>query len=183
MIKNLKKSSQFESFLHLWKKYKHLFFIKLGLKILILLVMFFSSCGEKLVKEVVEYHSVIGSNDSVPAVENYYKVEDTSKVLVKQIKYYVNGKKEIEGEFDEQGKRQGHWSYWTTDGNLWSEGEFQNGVRHGFGTVYHKDGGKFYEGESVEGKQNGTWKYWDEKGKLVKEVEFNMGEIVSEKNL
>jgi antitoxin component YwqK of YwqJK toxin-antitoxin module len=183
MIKKLKESSQFEGFLHLWKKYKHLFFIKLGIKILILLVMFFTSCEEKLVKEVVEYHSQVGMVDSIPAVVNYYKMEDTTKVLVKQEKFYPTGKKEISGEFDENGKRKGHWSYWTEEGNLWSEGEFENGVRHGFGTVYYKDGGKYYEGESVEGKQNGTWKYWNEAGKLVKEVEFDMGKIISEKNL
>ena len=182
--KIFKESSQFEGFLVMWKKYKHLFFIKLGVKIIILLMMFFSSCGEKLVKEVVKYQTgEKPGSDSIPAVVNYYKVEDTTKVLVKQEKFYPDGKKEISGEFDENGKRKGHWSYWTTEGNLWSEGEFENGVRHGFGTVYHKDGGKFYEGESVEGKQNGTWKYWDETGKLVKEVEFDMGEIVSEKNL
>ncbi|HBF87546.1 MAG TPA: hypothetical protein DDX39_02800 [Bacteroidales bacterium] len=135
------------------------------------------ACNEQIVEEVEKYH-----NDSIPAVINYYKFENEQKILFKQIKYYSNKQIEVEGEFDENGKRTGVWTYWTPKGNKWSEGGFENGLSQGNRTVWHKDGVKYYDGYYNEGKPDKKWIFFNEEGKKIKEVEYEKGVIISQKD-
>ena len=108
--------------------------------------------------------------DGTPQVVKYYKTEEM-KVLLKKIEYHENGQKRIEGSY-KNGKRDGEWTAWFANGNLWSKGYYTEGVENGMKTVWHENGQKYYEGPIVNDERTGTWKFWNEEGKLVKEVDY-----------
>lgn len=101
-------------------------------------------------------------------IVKFYVEKGNQKELVKEIRYYQNGRKEIEGRY-KNGKRHGKWTYWYDNGNVWSEGEYKNGKSHGYRKVYHPNGKLFYEGNYKNDKPVGAWKFYDEKGRFVKE--------------
>lgn len=91
---------------------------------------------------------------------------------IKRTEYYPNGQTKIIGEFDNDGKRIGHWQYWYGNGNLWSECDYKEGNPHGKSIVYHENGKKQYEGSYDNNKRIGKWQFWDEKGNLIQEKDF-----------
>ena len=56
---------------------------------------------------------------------------------------------------------------------MWSEGYFKDDLRDGFGTTWHKNGQKNYEGAYKEGIRVGIWKFWTPQGELVKELDYD----------
>jgi len=115
-------------------------------------------------------HVELSYPDGSPQVVKLYKSPEM-KVLLKKIEYHENGAKRIEGTY-KNGKRNGEWTAWYDNGNLWSKGFYSEGVENGMKTVWHKNGQKYYEGPIVNDERTGTWKFWDEKGKLVKEIDY-----------
>jgi len=101
-----------------------------------------------------------------------YYTDETRTVLLKEIRYYENGTKRMEGEYRDA-QRTGQWSYWYPDGKLWSQAVYKKGKENGLRTVWHKNGQKYYEGKSVDDQRKGVWKFWDETGKLVKEIDYD----------
>ena len=81
----------------------------------ILPLLFIFSCIKP--KEVIEETYPDGSKKIV----RFYKGQGKEKVLVKEVGYYPNKKKHYEGEFMNN-QRDGKWTYWFDNGNLWSEG-------------------------------------------------------------
>jgi len=129
-------------------------------------IMLLSACNKA--KKVVEESYANGD----PKVEKYYKGEGTSKEMVKEVRYYSNKQKQMEGEYKDS-KRDGDWVYYYENGNKWSEGSFVDGLDDGTRTVYYENGKKRYQGEYDKGKQVGVWKFWDESEKLLKEIDFD----------
>jgi antitoxin component YwqK of YwqJK toxin-antitoxin module len=117
-----------------------------------------------------------------PAIVNYYESNDSQKIPVKQIKYYSNGRVEVEGAFSD-GKRTGKWVYWHPNGIKWSEGSFKNGESHGKFTVWFNTGKINIQSEYVDGKPHGEWKFYNENEKLIKTVIFEMGAKMEEKEV
>lgn len=139
--------------------------MKIKFLISILLIGLFA-CTTKPV-EVIESTYPDGNSQVV----RYYK-DDSKEVMVKEVLYYEDGTKKMEGAYH-KGDRTGQWSYWYPDGKLWSQGVYKDGVENGLKTVWHDNDQKYYEGELKEGKRLGVWKFWNKEGKLVKEVDYD----------
>ena len=99
----------------------------------------------------------------------YYKKSE--KLPFKEIQYYQDGKKKMEGTFKE-GKRDGKWFYWYPDGKLWTEGNYEMEIEQGYKVVYHENGQKYYEGNFKDGSRVGVWKFYDTTGALIKQIEY-----------
>ena len=108
--------------------------------------------------------------DGLPKIVRLYNLEDGKKIAMKEIHYYPDGQKHIEGTLSGD-KRHGVWKSSYKNGALWSEGAFQNGVRHGKGIVYHANGNKFIEGSYFEGQRSGKLSWWNEDGQSITEQE------------
>ena len=103
-------------------------------------------------------------------VEKYYNADHTE--VIKEIKYYKNGQKEVEGGYKNK-QRDGLWTYWFENGKKWSEGTFNEGVEEGLRSVYYENGTKRHEGMYLHGKETGIWKFWDENGVLIKQIDYS----------
>ncbi len=79
--------------------------------------------------------------DNSPKVEKYYIEKESSKELVKEIRYYPNNKIQMEGKY-KNNKRNGDWIYYFENGTIWCEGSFLDGVDHGQRIVYYENGQK-----------------------------------------
>lgn len=89
-----------------------------------------------------------------------------------EVRYYEDGKKELEGSYNEKLEREGKWTYWFSDGKIWSECGYKNGLKHGKSTVYYENGQKRYEGNYHNDTTTGIWKFWNEQGSLIKEINY-----------
>ena len=124
-------------------------------------------------KEVVESAYKNGN----PRVVKYYHKKGAELMLDREVVYYENKQKKIEGEYKDQ-LRTGIWKAWYENGNLWSEGEFKDGKRNGKSNSYHENGKKYIIGMYGEDNRVGAWRFYDTIGALVKEVDF--GEVPGE---
>ena len=127
-----------------------------------------TSCSSSPEIKVVEETWAPGQEKIV----RFYKEKGDQKVLTKEILYYQNGQKEMEGTFNKAGERHGEWKYWYDNGNMWSEGEFKNGLSHGYRKVYHPNGKLYYEGKYKNDEPVGVWKFYDEEGRFLKEQKY-----------
>lgn len=107
-----------------------------------------------------------------PKVVKYYETIDGKKQVVKEEVYYENSNKKMEGEYINE-KRNGKWSAWYEDGQLWSEGDYKEGKREGIGMVYHPNGKKYIESMYTQDEKTGKWRFYDSSGALLKEVDFD----------
>jgi antitoxin component YwqK of YwqJK toxin-antitoxin module len=118
-------------------------------------------------------------DDGKTKTAKYYQNQDRAQILIKEIQYYSNGKKKLEGEFEENIK-DGKWIFYYENGEIWSQGFFKKGLRTGKTLVYHENGQIFYEGEYSEGQKHGVWNFYNQEGKLANTVEFDAGKIVNQ---
>jgi len=125
------------------------------------------SCGGQTVEEIEETFP-----DGSPKLVRFYKVDEQVRELVREQQYYPNHNLFYDGEFRD-GKKHGHWTVWYKDGTVWSEGTYKNGLDEGYRTAYHENGEKKFEGQYKGGEMTGKWKFWDTNGKLLKEVDYD----------
>jgi antitoxin component YwqK of YwqJK toxin-antitoxin module len=125
------------------------------------------ACTTGIVQETVESYA----DGSAKAVR-IYKEEGRKRTLIKEILYYPNHQKYMEGEYKD-GKREGKWTSWNQNGNKWSEGNFKNGLDDGLRIIYHENGKLFIEGYYKAGVKTGVWRFYDEQGVFVREENFN----------
>ncbi|MDY0343768.1 MAG: hypothetical protein RBR28_09355 [Lentimicrobium sp.] len=104
--------------------------------------------------------------------EKTFEKIDGKEVLIKEIRYHPNGKKYIEGNYNE-GLREGKWTSWYNDGQLWSEGNFKQDKSDGERTVYHSNGKLHYKGAFDMGKRVGIWLFYDEFGVKINEINYD----------
>ena len=126
-----------------------------------------AGCKGEAVEEIVERFP-----DGSEKLVRYYIEDGQVRELTKEIKYYPNHKKYYEGEFRDNHK-DGKWTVWYENGNVWSEGFFKKGMDDGLRTGYHENGKKHFQGNYREGKMVGKWVFWDEGGKQVQEVDYD----------
>jgi len=136
--------------------------------IFIALVILVSACGTKLQEKTIEAFP-----DGKPKRVQFSTGEGESAYVAKEVFYYQNGQKKLEGAYNRDGKKHGKWTYWREDGKLWSEGYFDEGKDDGMRKTWHENGQKHYQGKYNSGKRIGTWKFWDENGNLVKEIDYD----------
>jgi len=136
------------------------------LSLLPLLLISLSACTNKSIEIIEQTYP-----DGTPKTVRYYKSE-SKEVLLKEILYYEDGPKKMEGAYKKD-ERDGLWSYWYPDGKLWSQGVYKDGKENGLKTVWHENGQKYYEGKLDYGTRIGIWNFWDKEGTLLKEVDYN----------
>lgn len=134
--------------------------------VLLLISVFLVACGPK---KVVESTYKNGN----PNVVRYYDKVNGERQLVKEVVYYENENKKLEGDYANN-KRSGHWKAWYEDGKLWSEGEYKDGKRNGPGIVYHENGNKYIESNYSNDEKTGKWRFFDSTGKLIQEVDYDL---------
>lgn len=135
--------------------------------LLIIISLTFYSCGPKIEKVIEKTYP-----DGKPEVEKHYIKEGDNRILQKEIIYWPNEKKKIEGSFNEE-QRDGHWIAWFENGNKWSEGYYIKGIEDGEKRVWHENGNVFFEGQYKMGVKVGIWKVFDEAGNLVQEINYD----------
>jgi antitoxin component YwqK of YwqJK toxin-antitoxin module len=131
-------------------------------------VVLATSCGPKLQEKTIESFPD-GNRKRV----QFTAGEGEGAYIAKEVFYYQNGQKKLEGTYNKEGKKDGKWIYWREDGKLWSEGYFAEGKDDGLRKTWHENGQKHYQGKYDKGKRVGTWKFYDESGKLVKEIDYD----------
>ncbi len=129
--------------------------------------IFLQSCGSKIEKVIEKSYP-----NGKPEIERHYIKEGGEKILQKEIFYWSNEKKKIEGSFKEE-QRDGHWIAWFENGNKWSEGYYIKGIEDGEKRVWHENGNIFFEGQYKMGVKVGHWKVFDEAGNLVQEINYD----------
>ncbi len=120
-------------------------------------------------KEVVESSYENGT----PKVVKYYHKIGGKLVLDREVMYYENKQKRIEGEYNNQ-LRNGIWKAWYENGTIWSVGEYKDGKRNGEGISYHPNGKIYIEGMYRNDTRVGPWRFYDTAGVLTKEVDFDL---------
>jgi len=131
-----------------------------------LLVAVTSGCSRK---EVVESTY----ENSNPKVVKYYHKKGSALVLDREVMFYENKQKRIEGEY-KNNLRNGIWKAWYEDGTNWSKGEYKDGKRNGEAISYHPNGIKYIEGMYRDDIRVGAWRFYDTTGVLTKEVDFDL---------
>ncbi len=134
---------------------------------LVLLLFVLGACSAPLVEVVEETYE-----DGSPKQVNFYKINDNDSLLVKEIKYYPNNTKQLEGTYKNM-RREGQWTYWYENGNKWSEGYYKDGIDNGPKIVWYENGEKYYEGKMKDGERVGVWRFWDKKRDLAREIDYD----------
>jgi len=92
--------------------------------------------------------------------------------------WYINGKPNYKGLYNEKGKKQGLWEYWFESGQYREKGSYVSGIKHGHWTSYFEKG-NFVDSDGYysKGKQHGTWTYYYETGGIMKTQNFKNGHL------
>ena len=149
--------------------------MKANISVVILLhFLMFSGCQNDSQKSVIPENSEIISSfsDGKPNSIKIYEEIDGQKVWVKEIQFYKNGAKSMEGPISD-GLRNGDWISWYDDGSVWSKGAFKNNLRDGRGIVYFRNGKIQIDGYYEKGERTGLWKSFDEEGNLISETDYS----------
>lgn len=85
------------------------------------------------------------------------------------------GRKQIKvrGKQTKDGKKEGVWKSYNSEGYEMSIIVYKDGEKHGHVVVYYPNGAVHYSGEYEEGERVGPWKFYNEKGALVKEENYD----------
>lgn len=139
--------------------------IRLNLIPIVLVILV--SCKQPLTKVVEQKYP-----DGSPQLERFFKEDGNKRELVKEVLYWPNKNKKIEGSYADS-LRDGHWIAWFENGKKWSEGYYIKGVEDGPKNVWYETGQLFYTGQFKNGKKVGVWKIYDERGTLAQEVNYD----------
>ncbi|WGH76005.1 toxin-antitoxin system YwqK family antitoxin [Tenacibaculum tangerinum] len=77
-------------------------------------------------------------------------------------------------------KRVGKWTYYFSDGTLFSEEEYVDGKLHGVLKNYYRNGKLTEESTYKDGKKNGLSKIFTETGIMIEEVHYVNGQLQGE---
>lgn len=137
---------------------------------IILMLVSMASCTSQETEIVHAKSELIDIWDNgKPKKVRLYAEIDGQLEAVRELHYYSNGIKQLEGPLH-GGKREGLWKSYYEDGSLWSKGHYKNGVRQGEAVVYYPSGKMMYKGQYTNDRRSGLWRSYNEDGKLVHEV-------------
>lgn len=111
-----------------------------------------------------------------PKLVAWYLGEGEERHKVKEEEYYEDGTMEYSGEYDPEGKRHGEWRYYHKNGNLWSLGHFDHGLKTGVKELYWQDGSIRYKGQFLDDQKTGTWTFYNMDGSVLEELTFEESE-------
>jgi antitoxin component YwqK of YwqJK toxin-antitoxin module len=81
---------------------------------------------------------------------------------------------EARGAF-KNGKKEGPWVRYHSNGQLADRGPFKNGIREGPWIMHHPNGRLFYKGTYKNGKREGPWVLYYENGQLSTKGAYKNG--------
>jgi len=79
--------------------------------------------------------------------------------------WYPEGEVESEGRY-EDGARTGEWTFRWPNGKRKEVGEYRDGLRTGTWREYDERGKRIAQGRYREGHRDGKWTFWDSAGKV-----------------
>ena len=82
--------------------------------------------------------------------------------------YHSNGQLWSTGDYA-MGNRTGPWVFYYINGRLSNKGNYKNGKRVGFWIFYHDNGEILTQGEYKNDKKEGRWIYYDANGVVHKD--------------
>ena len=89
-----------------------------------------------------------------------------------QLLYIMIKDKKI-NQYNTNGKEDGYWERYHSNGQLWYKGNYINGNRDGYWEGYYDNGKLRYKGNYINGKKDGYWEVYHD-GKLwYKEFTLN----------
>jgi antitoxin component YwqK of YwqJK toxin-antitoxin module len=88
---------------------------------------------------------------------------------------YYPGKKQIkfQGPQDENGARDGKWTFFSEEGIELGISNYTHGKKDGVSIVKYPNGVLHYYGEYTNDEMTGVWKTYDQQGKLVEEKDYS----------
>jgi antitoxin component YwqK of YwqJK toxin-antitoxin module len=89
--------------------------------------------------------------------------------------YNDEGIKIGEGIITLEGRREGDWQYFFSDGSVRARGKFVNNLELGTWNYFYRNGRNEQTGPFKNGKINGSWKWFYESGELKREEEYFEG--------
>ncbi len=75
------------------------------------------------------------------------------------------------------GKQEGIWRTWHSNGRLYKEGELKHGTEHGRYLEYYETGILCYEYFYALGQKTGLWRSWYANGDIYTERNFKEGKL------
>ena len=91
---------------------------------------------------------------------------------------YPSGKLKLTGNWKDE-KRVGLWkSFYEENEQLWSFGDYVNGVRHGRSVIYHENGIIMMTGFYANGKMDSIWINIDKNGDTLNVAQYRDGMLV-----
>lgn len=87
------------------------------------------------------------------------------------ISYYKNGNIKRKGEYKD-GKLNGSWQSWTSDGDKIYEVHYQNDTLSGNYISWYETGVIKERGEYAENRKKGVWVEYDEAGMIIRKKNF-----------
>ena len=86
--------------------------------------------------------------------------------------YHSNGQVQTQGQYEED-VPVGRFTWWHNNGQKALEGEYSHGKQHGVWTWWHPTGQKMSQGEYNEGAPSGVWMWWRADGTLGQKIDFS----------
>ncbi len=69
-------------------------------------------------------------------------------------------------EFNDKGLKEGYWEVYSSNGNIWSNGNYINDKCMGYWEDYYFNGNLFRKGEYYYDEYIGYWEWYNSGGKL-----------------
>lgn len=122
----------------------------IGLFVIALALVTFSSCGEEAPKK------------KKPKKENLVEIKDGVYTE------YYPGRKAVKfrGPQTKGGERDGRWYFYAENGNEQSSTEYTNGKMNGLIMVRYPNGNMRYTGFYTDGRESGEWRFYKEDGSI-----------------
>lgn len=140
--------------------------------LIVFAVILFTACDSGIKKSTTTY------SDGKPLRISFVDTTDGKSDTVRIEEYWPNGNKRIAGSY-KNNKREGEWTYWFENGNVWSKGYFMDGLSHGKFDIYKDDGSRYLQSSYKKGIPHGCWTFFD-KNLKKKEVYFENDSIVKQ---
>lgn len=92
---------------------------------------------------------------------------------------YASGIIKFKGFF-RFGQKHGTWLSFYPTGVIWSEMNYDKGLRHGQNIAYYLEGGKRYEGFYKNDQQDSAWIYYDSTGNKLSRIIYKNDRVIKE---
>jgi antitoxin component YwqK of YwqJK toxin-antitoxin module len=99
----------------------------------------------------------------------------------KWAEWFSNGQKDKEGTYKD-GEEDGLWTYWYESGQKKKEGSYTDGIENSKWTFWYENSNKSKEGSYKDGKRDRLWTWWHENGQKSTEGTYKNGKLISRKD-